>query len=204
MLIIYDTVIRRFTHGDKAKYNIFSNWLLWLGGKIAPQLSSIRLPDIVVEKGFSALCSQQAYLLQTLAESYGIRTRSVGLNGHVVMEAWFDNDWHLYDPDLEVVPITNENHILSLDELAKYPELVEEFYTGRGDAEYVNSVVNIISSREDNSFTSYPRLALFEWKTNVLFHIEKIANSMRWPMSFVFLFIGIGFHLKSRRDKCVA
>ena len=61
MMEIYKLVIRRFTHGDQAKYNIFSNWLI---GELYTPASYIRSPDVLVEKGFSALCNEQSYLLQ--------------------------------------------------------------------------------------------------------------------------------------------
>ncbi len=198
MLVIYNVVINRFTHSDQAKYNIFSNWLLWLMGGVNSNFSHIRQPAVVLEKGYSALCGEQAYLLQTLAESNGIRTRAVGLNGHVVMEAWYDNNWHLYDPDLEAIPLLESQLILSLDELAKSPELINKYYAGKGSEEYTKRIVNIIASREDNSFSSYPRLVLFEWKSNVLFHIEKIANWGKWVIPIILLVVNLGF-FKSKK-----
>lgn len=195
MLITYELVINRFTHGDP-KYNLFSNWVLWLMEKVHPTFSYIRQPAVLIENGYSALCGGQSYLLQTLAESQGIRSRQVGLNGHVVMEAWFDNDWHLFDPDLEVVPLLASQRILSLDELAKSPVLIRKYYAGRGNEEYMQSLVDIIGSREDNSFVSYPRLALFEWKSNVLFHFEKIANNIKWIIPLILLVIGFRLYFK--------
>jgi len=190
MLILYGVLIKRFTHGDQAKYNVFSNWLLWMMARVHPVFLYIRLPEVVLRNGHSSLCSEQSYLLQILAESQGIRTRSVGLYGHVVMEAWYDNDWHLFDPDLEVVPLLADNRILSLDELSRSPELVLQLYAGRGDNENVKHIADIITSRENNSFTSYPRLALFEWKTNVLFHFEKISDFIKWIVPIVLLLTG--------------
>ena len=89
--------------------------------------------------------------------------------------------------------------ILSLDELSKSPELIREFYAGRGSREYIESIVNIIASREDNSFVSYPRLALFEWKSNVLFHLEKIASVMKWVIPMMFLLMGLGIEFRNRK-----
>lgn len=199
ILAIYRLVINRFTHGDQAKYNIFSNWILWIMGAVHPAFSHIRQPDVLLNKGYSALCGEQAYLLQTLAEAEGMRTRAVGLYGHVVMEAWYDNEWHLYDPDLEVVPLVENQKVLSLDELAKSPDLIRKFYTGRGNDSYIESIVEIIGSREDNSFASYPRLVLFEWKSNVLFHFEKITNIMKWILPMISLIIGFGLYIKETR-----
>jgi hypothetical protein len=200
MLIIYKLVINRFTHGDQAKYNVFSNWLLWMMGKVHPHFSYIRQPEVIVRNGHSALCSEQSYLLQVLAESQGIRSRSVGLDGHVVMEAWYDNDWHMFDSDLEVIPLLANNEILSVDELARLPELALQFYAGRGTQEYVKSIVDIITSRENNSFTSYPRLALFEWKTNALFHFEKMAVFIKWIIPIVLLLVGFRGFRKMRNN----
>ena len=50
MLIIYNVVTKRFTHSDQAKYNLFSNWFLWLVGKAFPSYSYILNPDVLIEK----------------------------------------------------------------------------------------------------------------------------------------------------------
>ena len=194
MFVIYDLVIHRFTHGNQSKYNIFSNWLLWLTGKIASPLSFVRSPDILLEHGHSALCGTQAYVLQNLAESYGIPTRRVGMNGHVVMEAWYENDWHLYDPDLEVIPITADQKILSLDELARSPELVGRYYKGSGSKEYVDSVVEIVSSREDNSFELYWMI-----EKHVAYRAERLANIAKWVIPSILLLTGLGIYFRKNR-----
>jgi hypothetical protein len=195
MLIVYEVVTQRFTHSDQAKYNLFSNWLLWLMGGVHPTLSHIRQPAVLLEKGYSALCGQQAYLLQTLAEAGGIRTRAVGLNGHVVMEAWYNNDWHLYDPDLEVVPLIDNNRVLSLDELARLTDQIRCFYQGRGSEEYVDSIVDIIASREDNSFVLY-------WMTekHLAYRTEKIAEMIKWIIPMILLVIGFWLFFKKTRE----
>ena len=194
MFVIYDLVIHRFTHNNQAKYNIFSNWLLWAMGKIVPPLSFVRSPDILLKSGHSALCGSQAYVLQSLAESYGIPTRRVGMNGHVVMEAWYKNDWHLYDPDLEVIPLTESKRILSLDELARSPELVRKYYAGRGSSEYVDSVVEIVSSREDNSFELYWMI-----DKHVAYRAEKIGNIGKWFIPLILLLAGIWIYIAKNR-----
>ena len=194
MFVIYDLVIHRFTHGDQSKYNIFSNWLLWLTGKVASPLSFVRSPDTLLKHGHSALCGTQAYVLQSIAESYGIPTRRVGMNGHVVMEAWYEDDWHLYDPDLEVIPITADQKILSLDELARSPELVRKYYQGRGSKEYVDSVVEIVSSREDNSFELYWMI-----EKHVAYRAERLANIAMWVIPSLLLLTGLGIYVRKNR-----
>lgn len=196
MMEIYKLVIRRFTHGDQAKYNIFSNWLIWLIGELYTPASYIRNPDVLVEKGFSALCNEQSYLLQKMAEAQGIRTRKVGLNGHVVMEAWYDNDWHLFDPDLEVVPLLDDQQVLSLDDLARSPELIRRYYTDRGNKEYIQSIVDIISTREDNSFVLYWMI-----EKHIAYFFEKIANIMKWIFPLILLVTGFGLYFRKTRNR---
>ncbi len=120
------------------------------------------------------------------------------------MEAWYENDWHLYDPDLELILFLANGAVLSLDELVKSPESVSAYYQGRGSEEYIQHIVDIISTREDNSFTSYPRLALFEWKTNVLFYVEKAENILKWLIPTIFLLLGFWLYPEKKRKTCVA
>lgn len=97
MEILHAVIVDRFTHGD-AQHTIFTNWILWVLGKIHPAFAHIWDADIAVSRGHSLFCDQSSYLLLCLALESDIRARHVGLDGHVVMEAWYNNDWHLYDP----------------------------------------------------------------------------------------------------------
>jgi len=186
MLLLYEVVISRFTHNAGAKHTIFTNWILFLLGKIANPLGFIWDPDIFVSKGHSLICSQSSYLLMQLAIQNGIKARHVGLNGHVVMEAWYDNDWHLFDPDAEVVPRDTSGRVLSVEELSRNMILLKNEYPAmKGD------FVPIIASREDNSFVSYPTGAYFEWKSQVLYYFEKIAQLLKYLVSLIFVVFGL-------------
>ncbi|MDR4499799.1 MAG: hypothetical protein MRK02_18055 [Candidatus Scalindua sp.] len=198
MDVLSTIVMDRFTHGDQARYNIFSNWLLYFLGCINPAFELIHDPDVLLRNGYSALCSEQAYLLLILAERFGIRARHVGLNGHVVMEAWYGDDWHMYDPDLEVVPEVSGRGVLSVEALSREPSLIKTLYQGRGTPDYVNHIIKIFTSREDNTFMSLPRFAHFEWKTNVLYHFEQIANWLKWIIPLFMLASGVLIQVRSR------
>ena len=91
--ILFDTVTKRFNHGI-ARHTFSSNWLLCLAGKINPAFSAIRIPSVMVARGKTLICSQSSYLLLDIAIKNGIIVRHVGLYGHVVMEAWYEKDWH--------------------------------------------------------------------------------------------------------------
>ena len=186
MDVLHEIVLNRFVHGEQAYYNFFSNWILCLLGYANTAFTAIRDPDMLLRNGHSALCSEQSYLLLILAERFGIKARHVGLNGHVVMEAWYGGKWHMYDPDLEVVPDVSGRGILSVYELSRDPVLLQSLYQKHG-----NSIVQIFVSREDNTFMSFPRLAHFEWKTNVLSYFERIANRLKWFVPMIILVIGV-------------
>lgn len=196
MISLYEIVTDRFTHNEGARHTVFTNWLLFSLGKIVTPLGIIWSPDVFVSKGYSLICSQSSYLLMQLALKSGIRARHVGLNGHVVMEAWYDNDWHLFDPDAEVIPRDSTESVLSVEELSRNIDLLKKEYPRiKGD------YVNIIASREDNSFVSYPVGAYFEWKSQVLFYFEKIAQVLKYLIPFLIVVFGAYLHFTPNNRK---
>ncbi|WP_066632845.1 hypothetical protein [Desulfolucanica intricata] len=200
MEILYRTVAERFTHGNQAQHTLFSNWLLWGLGQVQPSFVYIRDPDTLLKQGHSALCSQVSYVLLCLAERAGIQPRHVGLNGHVVMEAWYMNDWHLYDPDLEVVAKDSTGSVLSVETLSQNADLVRQVYTGRGDHAFIEKIVAIITSREDNTYMTYPVGSQFEWKSQVLMKLEQGAQILKFIIPVLIILIGSGLLRVGRRN----
>ena len=190
MDVLYEKVTQRFTHKD-ARHNFYSNWLLYLAGKIHPALSHIYDPNLLVRGGHSLLCDQSSYVLLRLALANGIKARHVGLDGHVVMEAWYDSDWHLYDPDLEVIPVDSAGHVLGVEELALNQQLLKKYYGPHG-------FVEIVSSRENNTYVSYPEGSRFEWKANVLAYLEKSAEILKFV--FPIIMTAMGLRLANRQS----
>jgi hypothetical protein len=191
MNTLYHIVIERFTH-SRAKHTLFSNWILWLAGQIHPTLGNVWDVESMLAKGHSLTCSQSSYVLLQAALKAGIRARHVGLNGHVVMEAWYDNEWHMYDPDAEVVPLNADGRVVSVEELAKSPELLDQYYSG-----IQSRLRPFIASREDNTFMSYPVGTYFEWKSQVLRYFEKAMEVLKYLLPL--LLIGLGLRLKSQK-----
>jgi hypothetical protein len=185
MEVLHGIVTERFTHAD-AQHTPFTNWILWVLGVFHPALGHIWNADLTVAKGHSLSCDQASYLLLALALKSGIQARHVGLDGHVVMEAWYDGDWHLYDPDMEIIPKDERGDVLSVDELSQNTELLQKFYSGpRKDA------VPLFTTRENNTFMSYPIGARFEWKCQVLSIFEKFMNLLKWIVPIVLVWWGI-------------
>lgn len=187
MVALYELVAERFTH-MAARHTVFSNWILASMGKTHPAFAHIRNPATMVRRGHSLLCGQSSYVLLRLARENGIGARHVGLKGHVVMEAWYEDDWHLFDPDFEVVPRDKEGRVLSVESLAQSPDLLEEYYGGHEGDEAL--MVEILGSRENNTYMSYPPGAWFEWKSNVLYWFERLAEWLKFVGPVVLITLG--------------
>ena len=183
MEVLYSIVAEGFAHGH-AVHTLFSNWVSFSAGKIDRAFSHIWDPDLLVSKGHSMLCDQSSYVLLRLAQAHGIRARHVGLQGHVVMEAWYDSDWHLYDPDLEVVPLDSEGNVLSVEQLAVNPTLLEKYYKR-------HNVDQIVRSRENNTYMSYPEGARFEWKSNLLAYLERVMEYLKFGIPIALIVLGV-------------
>lgn len=201
MKVLYKTVCDRFTHGDKARHTLFSNWIMWGLGKVSPGFSYIKDPNNLLRYGHSALCGQVSYVLLHLAEQAGIRARHVGLNGHVVMEAWYGGDWHLYDPDLEVVPVNKSGYVVSVEELSRNRGFIRDAYNGRGDDGYINKIIAIMASREDNTFVSYPVGSMFNWKAQVLLKIEQVAQVLKFIIPGLIILVGLSLLWVDRKNR---
>ncbi|WP_417393975.1 transglutaminase-like domain-containing protein [Gimesia chilikensis] len=69
-------------------------------------------------------CDDCASNFAVLARKAGVRSRTWGLSGHVVAEAFYDGKWHMFDPDHEVFYRNDQGVIASVEELAQHPELI--------------------------------------------------------------------------------
>ncbi|QDT30696.1 hypothetical protein Enr10x_60640 [Gimesia panareensis] len=69
-------------------------------------------------------CDDCATNFAVLARRAGVKSRTWGLSGHVVAEAFYDGKWHMFDPDHEVFYRNDKGVIASVEELAQHPELI--------------------------------------------------------------------------------
>lgn len=192
MQVMYDLVVNRFTHNE-AQHNLASNWILYSAGFLHPTFRHMWDPGRFVSQGYSLLCDQSSYLLLHLAVAHGIPARHVGLQGHVVMEAWYDGDWHLYDPDLEIIPQDAAGQVMSLDRLGQNESLLEKYY---GPHE---GMADLIRHRENHLYMSTPAEARFEWKGNLLALIERGAEVMKFVLPLLMIAFGLWLGRKARR-----
>jgi hypothetical protein len=69
-------------------------------------------------------CDDSAAAFCRLASEAGIRARSYGLSGHVVAEAFYDNAWHMFDPDHQVFYRNESEEVASVAELERNPQWI--------------------------------------------------------------------------------
>jgi hypothetical protein len=176
MQVLYETVADRFTHGDRATYSPFGNWVLWALGGMNRRARDIQDPDVLLRGGHSALCGDVSFILMRLAGMAGIPTRHVLLDGHIVMEARHDGSWHAFDPDLEVVVRDEAGVVLSAETLARRPDIVRRSYSGRCDPANIETIVAIYTSAANNKYLAYPEQSIFSPQVQRPGRVEQAAH----------------------------
>lgn len=191
---LFEVVTDRFYHSKHAQYDLFSNWLMYGLGFVVASAREIRDPNQLLKRSASGLCSQVSYVLVTLARAAGVRARHVGLHGHVVMEAWYEGRWHMYDPDVEV-RIQHAGKVQSVAELARQPWLAENAYAAKKNL----AAAQVLLSMEDNSFPSYPDGVYFVWPAHTMYMMERLSHVLKYmlPM-FLIIFTLIWIKLDKK------
>lgn len=204
MRIIYETVADRFTHGDRATYSPFSNWVMWTLGAAKRRYRDIQEPDALLRGGHSALCGDVSFVLMRLAEKAGIRPRHDLLEGHIIMEAWYYGSWHAYDPDLEVVVRDDSGVVLGTDILAGRPDIIRRNYSGRGDSAFVEQVENIYVSEDDNIYVEYPARNLFGPRGQRPGRMEQAGRLAAWILPGCMIAAGVALAAGGRNKRTPA
>lgn len=190
MQILYETVSDRFTHGERAVYSPFSNWVMWTLGQIDRRYLDIYDPDVLLRNGHSALCGNVSYMLIRLASKAGIPSRHVLLNGHIIMEAWYTGGWHAYDPDLEVAVKDPDGVVLGAESLSGRPDLLRQAYAGRGNPAFLDNLVSIYTTRDDNMWITYPAESGITVKGQRPDRVEQAARRGRILLPAAMVLIG--------------
>lgn len=183
MAVLYDLVAERFTHGDRTRHTLWGNWILWSMARIHPKFGPIRKPDILLRRGHAALCSEVSHTLVSLAEMEGVQARLMYLNGHVVAEAYYDESWHMYDADFEVVAPGKDGSIMSVAQLESSPETVRMVYLEHAGPELVEEIVSFFVTTEDN------RVTILSARLELL---ESIAEVFKFIIPVGALLLGLG------------
>lgn len=189
MRILYDLTARRFNLTDPPRrHTLGSNWILAILGRMHIGFSATLDPNTLLRLGSNGSCDQISYVLVRLALASGIPARHVGLVGHVVMEAWYQDQWHMYDPHMEVLPVGKDGTHYSVDRLAQDPTAVARFYASRGATGL--EAMRIFSDRKNHTYMSYPPGARFVWKAEVLYHFQRLAEWLKYLVPLLMLLLG--------------
>ena len=178
----------RFYHG----YSYYSFGQNSLASFFAPflneKLSAIVIPDDILKHPHAA-CSQQSIIGMEVFRKKGYNVRKVGffadgLGGHFCFEAYFNNKWHFFDPDLEPkLRIMIQNHFPSISELAMNDTLVHQLYYKEDDklikkllVTYSYGPVNkfpATNARTYQYITKYLSYTLWVWIVLAYFLVRK-------------------------------
>lgn len=71
-------------------------------------------------------CDDSAANFSVLCRLTGINARSYALDGHVVAEAFFENEWHMFDPDHQVYYRRKDGKVAGAADLEKNPTLITD------------------------------------------------------------------------------
>jgi len=96
-------------------------------------------------------CDDTARALAGLWQTAGLKSRVWGLSGHVVPEVYYDNEWHMYDPDHRVFYSKQDGTVAGTEFLADHPELIENTKDPAGYNS--KAMAKLYATKENNSPT---------------------------------------------------
>jgi hypothetical protein len=132
--IVSQVVRKRFFHGY-SYYNVYNDPIAVMCSPVIKEgLSAIVLPNDILKYPYAA-CSQQSLVGMELIRKKGFQVRKVTMydnptqKGHFAFEAFYDNDWHYFDPnqepDYEVLKKYNRPSVAFLNE---HPDIIAAAY----------------------------------------------------------------------------
>ncbi|HEY0432880.1 MAG TPA: hypothetical protein VGC95_03365, partial [Chitinophagaceae bacterium] len=134
--ILSQTLRGRFYHGY-SHYSLGRNsYASLLAPIIRNDLDAVVIPDDILKFPMAA-CSQQSIIGMQAFRQKGITVRKVGFyapgfGGHFCFEAFFENKWHFFDPDLEPkLSILANLHFPPIRDLVQSDSLLHEVYANQ-------------------------------------------------------------------------
>ena len=182
MKILFDLITQNFLHKE-AKHTLTSNYILFLLGQINDSFLHIFDPNILLSKVYYGFCDQQSYVLLRLAQKFGFSGRHVGMSGHVVVEIYYNNEFHLYDPDLEVIPEDKNGKVLSIAKLIQNDFLLQKYYTPHA--------INIFKNIKAHNYIAYPKGGWFTWTANLLYYFEFLMEYVKFILPILLIIVGM-------------
>jgi len=132
-------------------------------------------------------CSDTAYVLAQLAELSGFQARAVHLQDHFITEIFYNNDWHAFDADREVIYLDEKKDVASVAEIKRNPDV---FFKQHGDKfEHWGYDPQRFSYESSHKATYFDKDAFLtdtiDFKQSVeLAPSEEIRYYYNWPHSY--------------------
>lgn len=123
-------------------------------------------------------CDDAANVYAAIARAAGFDARLWGLGGHVVPELYYDERWHMFDPDNEVWYDDGEGRVASVEQLVTNPALLSTptLASGRTSSYYGPGWAEpIFASRGDNRLASYAEVT----RTHTMDWVLRPGESVR-------------------------
>lgn len=183
---------KRFHHG-LSNYSLSENWIAHYCGKIFWSHLSVIVDAEDILKYPEGLCSQQNIVFIKVLNKKGISTRTVGLGnregpGHFVIEVEYNNNWHLYDIDLEPNwPKTNSKP-KNMDYLLTHKDELFDIYNSRIDKDLLKKMIVKVSYGTPNNSPA---------KNMLFFH--KFTKMATYILPIIFLVLSL-YSLKKTKE----
>ncbi|MBU1487896.1 transglutaminase-like domain-containing protein [bacterium] len=130
-------------------------------------------------------CGDVARNFAILCEAAGLSSRICTLEGHAVAEVFYNDSWHLFDPDSEAFYLNDSQTIASLSEIEDEPYLVlRTHHPNRLYEEIKPHIASLYSSSQDNFYSRLSKDDGHDMRINLrpgesFTHPWKVFDSMR-------------------------
>jgi hypothetical protein len=167
-MLLGSLVSKRFYHAY-LEYKPGNNFLAWAAARLrGTTWNEIWVADHIL-KSQGALCGQQSVVQMELLKRKGYPVRSVYFNDpqngqHFALEAFYDNDWHFFDPDLapDEQVLGKAGHP-SIEKMGKDTALLIKAYAKRDHRKMVGLLTHYYYGQENSPVRS--RVILFQQVT---------------------------------------
>jgi hypothetical protein len=161
---------KRFYHGY-SYYSFNQNPFAYLTGKLIWQdLSAIVLPNDIMKYPMAA-CSQQAIVRRACFKRLGIPFRKVGLKGHFVIEGKIEDNWYLFDSNLEPQFVRGRK---SLNTLMASGEIFSAYKQRKTIAEITNMFTSPQYAKVNGYFAF--NATTFQYGCKIVFYLLPFAG----------------------------
>jgi hypothetical protein len=168
LLLLEDVIKRRFYHGY-SHHPLHQNWVAAVSEYIFGLALSCTVYSNDILQYPHAACSQQVIVLMDILKRKGIAHRSVTFQHHYALEAMHNNQWYLFDPNMEPnIPWHHRSHHL----WANNTDYLKPFYPARYSAAQLDYIFGNGKPATCGSINKKlaPNAKIFQTATGIVSH----------------------------------